>query len=336
MMTARNLPIKEPVRTEPTWQEQVKPFRAPSKWRSIWQIVNTAVPFFAMYYVMLLSLEVSWALTWLLAIPTAGMTVRFFIISHDCGHGSFFRSQRANDIVGFWTSLMAYTPYLQWRHAHAIHHKSSGQIEARGIGYMWIMTVAEFEASAWYVRAWYRVYRNPFITFGIGGLWLFLVEYRFYQRGGGLRTRLGVYGHNLVLASVFGALAWVFGAWNVFLVQLPLCTFSGFTGVWLFWAQHHYEDAYWAPKKDWDYVRAALDGSSYLVLPRIAQWFAGNINFHHVHHLAPNIPNYNLQGAHESIPMFRDVEPLTIRDTLPNWRLRLIDQDQCKWVDFPD
>ena len=321
---------------EPRWQDAVKPFRQPILAKTLFQLITTTVAFFVMWYLMYLSLDVSYALTLLLSVPTAGLVVRIFIFSHDCGHGAFFKSQKANDIVGFWTGVIAYTPYLQWRADHARHHKTSGQIEERGTGYFWCMGLQEFNDSPWYVRAYYRFYRHPFILFTIGGLWLFIVEFRFVHKGVDWRTRRGVYAQNLIYAGIIWGLASTIGLWNAFLIQMPICVVAAIAGLWLFYAQHHYEGSYWAPKAEWSFEDSALKGSSYLKLGPIGQWFAGNINFHHIHHLAPKVPNYRLEEAHNAVPMFNRVPHITSWQAWKWWNLRLVDEANCKWVDFPE
>jgi len=317
------------------WQDAVKPYRKPVLAKSIWQIVNTAVPYFVLWWLMLESLQYSYWWTLLIAIPTGGLTVRFFIINHDCGHSSFFESKRANDIVGFWTGLMAYTPYLRWRHGHALHHASYGQIEERSVGYFWIMGLEEYKQSSRLTQLRYRLYRHPLTIFIIGGLYLFLVEFRSPHESINAEQTRGVWAANLLLAAIFGGLGWWIGYWNLFLIQFPICFVSSTTGVFLFYAQHHYEGAYWSPKEDWSYERAGLEGSSYLKLDPITQWFAGNINFHHIHHLAPKVPNYRLKEAHEAVPMFNAVKPLTLWKAMTYWNLRLVDEKNCAWSDFP-
>jgi len=317
------------------WQQAVKPYRKPVLSKSIWQIVNTSVPYFLLWWLMYESLESSYWWTLLLSIPVGGLTVRFFIINHDCGHGSFFESKRANDLVGFWTGLMAYTPYLRWRHGHALHHASYGQIEERSVGYFWIMGLEEYKQASPGVRFGYRMYRHPLTIFIIGGLYLFLFEFRLTTESVNAQQTRGVWAANLLLLAIFGVLGWWLGYWNVFLIQMPICFVSASSGVFLFYAQHHYEGSYWAPKEDWSYERAGLEGSSYLKLDPISQWFAGNINFHHIHHLAPKVPNYRLQEAHEQVPMFNAIKPLTVGKAMSYWNLRLVDEKNCEWSDFP-
>lgn len=317
------------------WQDAVKPFRKPSRAGSIWQLVNTVGGYLALWVLAIMSLEGPYLVTLGLAILAGGMTVRAFIINHDCGHGSFFKSRRANDIVGFWTGLIAYTPYLQWRHGHALHHAKSGQIEERGVGYFWIMTLDEYNSASPGVRFGYRLYRNPFVLFLLGGFWLFVFEFRLSFRSVNKRMRRQVYLANLTLAAIFTTLGLIIGWLNLLSILLPIVLTAAIVGLALFYVQHHYEDSYWAPEEQWDYREAALGGSSYLKMPRLFEWWCGSINYHHIHHLAPKIPNYRLREAHHAIPMFRQVQPLSWRDIRSSWRCRLVDESTGRWVDIP-
>jgi acyl-lipid omega-6 desaturase (Delta-12 desaturase) len=322
--------------SEQSWQKLLKPYREPVLARSIWQLVNTLVAYFVTWALMIWSLDQPYWLTVVLGAFAGLLTVRLFIINHDCGHQSFFKSRRANDIVGFWTGAMAFTPYLQWRHGHAIHHAKSGQIEDAGIGYFWVMGLEEFQNAAWYERMWYRFYRNPFVLFSVGGLWLFLCEFRLSFRSINWRQRFGVWANNVVWVIVLYGLSEVLGWSAIFDIFAPLTVSAAFWGLSLFYVQHHYDHAYWAPAAEWDYVRAALEGSSYLKMNPVAEWFAGYINYHHIHHLAPKIPNYRLREAHLAIPMFQAVPTLTWATVLKSWRLRLVNEQTHLWSDYSD
>lgn len=317
------------------WQAQISPYREPIAWRSGWQLINTLVPYAVIWWLMVVSLEGPAALTVALGVLNGLLTIRLFIIQHDCGHGSFFRSRRLNDFVGFWTAFLVATPYLQWRHGHAIHHAKSGQTEARGVGYFWIMTVEEYQGSPWYVRGWYRFYRNPFVLFTIGGPWLFFCEFRLSFGSVNWRQRRGVHANTLLWLAVCLLLGSQFGVGAVFLLVVPVIATPAIAGLGLFYLQHHYEAAYWADKEDWSFARAALDGSSYVALPTVVEWFAGAINYHHIHHLAPRIPNYRLREAHLAVPFLNAVQPLPWADIARSWRLRLLDTETLTWRDYP-
>ena len=322
--------------SQPHWRKLVQPYRKPVLSKSIWQLVNTLVPYFAIWGLMIYALQYSYWISFGLGIVNGLITVRIFIISHDCGHNSFFRSKKASKIVGFWTSALAFTPYEHWRHSHWVHHRKSGQYEEKGVGYFWIMGVQEYKQAAWYTRAFYRFYRNPFVLFLLGGLWQFAIESRLSFSCKNWEQRKSVWLTNLFWASVIVTGGSTLGYWTFFTLLFPVIATGAFWGLLLFYVQHHYEGSYWAHKKDWNYEKAALEGSSYIKLNPVAEWFAGSINYHHIHHLAPLVPNYRLKEAHENIPTFRNVKPLTFKQILGSWRLRLVDEEACEWSDFPN
>jgi omega-6 fatty acid desaturase (delta-12 desaturase) len=312
----------------------VAEYQKPSGRRAAWQLTNTLGPYVVLWYLMYLSLQVSWWLTLPLAVLAGGLLVRVFIIFHDCGHGSFFRSRRANDIVGTITGVLTFTPYYQWRWEHAIHHASAGDLDRRGIGDIWTMTVREYlEASRW-KRFAYKLSRNPIVLFGVAPLFLFVVMQRFPNRDADRRERHSVYWMNLALAGMIAGMSWVFGFWDYLALQLTIMTVAGAGGVWMFYVQHQFEDVYWASGENWDYTAAALQGSSFYKLPKILQWFSGNIGFHHIHHLSPRIPNYNLERCHQASPLFQSVKPLTFFSSLRSVTLHLWDEQRRKLVSF--
>jgi acyl-lipid omega-6 desaturase (Delta-12 desaturase) len=283
---------------------------------------------------MVKSLEVSYWLTLLLAVPTAGFLVRIFIIFHDCGHGSFFKSKKANAIIGFITGVLTLTPYEHWRHDHAIHHASVSNLDRRGIGDVMTLTVKEYLELPYLKRLGYRIMRHPLVMFLIGPPLLFIFGHRVARRGASKHQRFSVYWTNLAILIILVLIASTIGLRTYFLVQLPvfLIAFSG--GVWLFYIQHQFEDTYWENKEYWDFETAALKGSSYYKLPRILQWFSGNIGFHHIHHLSPKIPNYNLEKCQTENEIFKDVKPITLFSSLNSMKLRLWDEKQRKLVGF--
>lgn len=322
------------------WMQDVKPYMHPETAKSVWQVVNTLVPFAILWGLMYYSLHnVGYWLTLLLAIPAGGLLVRAFIITHDCGHGSFFKSRLANTVVGYITGVLTYTPFNQWRREHARHHATSGDLEpeVRGVGYIEIRTTDEYFALSPMQRLLYRIYRNPLIIFVIGPLYIFLIEYRFPRRGGDRKDLISVMATNLGLLAFNIPLGLAIGSfWELFLIQAPLAVVSTCTGVWLFYVQHHYEGAYWANHDEWSFEDAALKGSSYLILPPVLQWFAGNINFHHIHHLCPKVPNYRLESCHNAIEMFRNVKPLTLKDTIGSVGLNLWDVQTNRLITFKE
>lgn len=329
-----SVPRPEATASPSSWKETIARYRQPDRWRSIWQIVNTFVPYFLLLYLMYLSLSVSYWLTLLLAIPAAGLAVRLFIIFHDCGHGAFFKSRRANDAVGIISGLFVFTPYYQWRHHHAVHHASAGDLDRRGTGDVWTMTLREYrEANRWQ-RLIYRVYRNPIVLFLFAPVLLFVVGHRFADPKARRRERFGVYWTNLALLGLIALASATIGFWPYALIQLPIIWLATSAGVWLFYVQHQFEGVYWERHEEWDYVRAALQGSSFYKLPRVLQWFTGNIGFHHIHHLSPRIPNYNLEPCHNADPTFQEIEPVTLWRSFKAISFRLWDEESCRLVGF--
>lgn len=317
-----------------TWKDLVARYQEPSTPRALWQILDTVIPYAALWFLMYHALRVSCWLTVPLVILAGGLLIRVFIIFHDCGHGAFFKSRRANDIVGFFAGMLTFTPYYQWRWEHAVHHASSGDLDRRGAGDMWTLTVKEYlEASRW-KRFAYRLARNPFILFVIAPVFLFVVKQRFPPARAGGRERHSVHTMNLAILAMASLLGWIFGVRDYLLLQLTVMAVAAGGGVWLFYVQHQFEGVYWERGADWDYTAAALQGSSFYKLPRILQWFSGNIGFHHIHHLSPRIPNYNLERCHKANPLFQRVKPITLLSSLKTSRLRLWDEQLKRLVGF--
>jgi omega-6 fatty acid desaturase (delta-12 desaturase) len=317
-----------------TWKQAVAAYQNPDLRRSLWQLANSVVPFLALWCLSYRFLAVSYWLTLATAVLAAGFLVRVFIIFHDCGHGSFFRSKAANDTVGFVTGVLTLTPYFDWRHEHALHHATAGDLDRRGRGDVWTMTVAEYRAASFWQRLGYRLYRNPLVMFGIGPLYVFLLKQRLPRPGSGTRERMSVHVTNLALTVILAALAVTIGVKAVLLVHLPILAISGAAGVWLFYVQHQFEGVYWQRGEQRDYVDVALKGSSLFALPRVLQWFSGNIGFHHIHHLSPRIPNYRLEKCYREQPLFQSVDRITLLSSLRTLRLRLYDEASRRLVGF--
>jgi len=325
--------VRQPAHAS-AWKEIVARYQKPSVGRGVWQIVNTLVPYVALWYLMYFAVDISWWLTVPLAVLAAAFLVRVFIISHDCGHGSFFKSHRANHVVGAFTSFLVFTPYLHWRWEHALHHATSGDLDRRGTGDIWTLTVQEYLESSRWKRFAYRLARNPVILFLIAPLYVFLIKHRFSKSQAGKRQRRSVYWTNLALLAMAVGLSWVFGVKEYLFIQLVVMGVAGSIGVWLFYVQHQFEDVYWEHGDEWDYAAAALKGSSFYKLPRILQWFSGNIGFHHIHHLSPRIPNYHLEKCHQSEPFFRTVKPVTLFSSFKAFTFRLWDEQRRKLVGY--
>jgi omega-6 fatty acid desaturase (delta-12 desaturase) len=318
------------------WQDTLAPYTRPRLWRSLLDLATSVVPYLALSVAMYLSLGVSYLLALAIAIPASGFLVRTFILFHDCSHGSFFASRKANLWMGTVLGLLVYSPFLRWRHDHAIHHATSGDLDRRGGGDVRTLTVSEYLALPTRARLAYRVFRNPLVMFGIGPIVALLVGPRLVSRSARPRMRRSVIGTNIALAVLVGALCWLMGWRDYLLVQAPTVLLAGSAGIWLFYVQHQFEDAYWESADDWSYADAALRGSSYLKLPTVLQFFSGNIGLHHVHHLSARIPNYNLQRAHDENPIFHNVPVLSFADGLRAVRFKLWDEDRRRLVSFAE
>lgn len=308
-------------------------YQKPGVGRSTWQLINTLVPFFGLWYLMYLSLQVNYLLTLGLSILAAGFMVRAFIIFHDAGHGSFYPSRRANDIVGIITGILTFTPYYRWRHDHAVHHATAGDLDRRGTGDVLTLTVDEYLALPWWKRAGYRIMRNPIIMFTIGAFLVFAVVQRFPAPGDGRRERDSVLWTDLALAGIIAALIYLVG-WQAFLlIQVPILVVATSVGVWLFYVQHNFEGSYWVRHEQWNFFKVGLLGSSFYKLPAVLQWFTGNIGFHHIHHLNARIPNYHLPRCYRENPQLQ-VTPLTLRSSLGALRLRFWDEKNQRMVGY--
>ena len=316
------------------WKELVTPYQQPCVWRTTWQIGNTITAYALLWYLMYRSLTVSYWFTWPLAILAGGVLVRIFIIFHDCGHGSLFKSRRANDLVGCVTGLLTFTPYSHWRWQHALHHATSGNLDRRGTGSIWTLTVQEYRESSRWRRLAYRLMRHPALLLGLAPLYLFILKQRFPSPRANARERHSVWWMNLALVGMTAAMGAMFGSIAYLVIQVAVLAVSGAAGVWLFYVQHQFDGVYWERQGTWDYTAAALQGSSFYKLPRILQWFSGNIGFHHIHHLSPRIPNYNLEKCHKSHPMFQNTPPLTLLRSLNAFTLCLWDEPRRELVGF--
>lgn len=316
------------------WREIVAKYQTPSVKPAVWQLVSTLVPLVGALILMYWSLSVSYWLTLALAVPAAGLTIRTFIIMHDCGHGSFLPSRTWNNVIGWITGILTSTPYAHWRREHAIHHATSGHLEQRGTGDITTLTVREYLGARPLRKIWYRIYRNPLILLVFGPAFLF-IKHRWPSRDiAGKREVWNVHLTNLALAALITTFSMLIGFKEFMLIWLPIFLLSGSAGVWLFYVQHQFEDAYWRGGEEWDYATAAVAGSSYFRLPRVLQWFTGNIGFHHVHHLSPKIPNYRLERCHKENPTFQKVVTLTLRESVRTLGLRLWDEESGRMVGF--
>jgi len=333
MKTESNL-TPDPPADNAAWRKIVLQYQKPSLLRALWQIIDTLVPYGLLWYLMYVSLAISWWLVVPLAVLAGAFLVRMFIIFHDCGHGSFFKSRVANDLVGFIAGILTFTPYYHWRWEHAIHHGAAGDLDRRGTGDVWTLTVQEYLESSRWKKFAYRLARNPFILFVIAPLYLFTIRQRFASPKASRRERHSVYAMNAAILAMAVGLSWVFGFKAYLLIQLIALMTAGGAGVWLFYVQHQFEGVYWDRTEDWSFTAAALQGSSFYKLPRVLQWFSGNIGFHHIHHLSPRIPNYNLERCHRADPLFQTVKPITFFSSFKSFTFRLWDEKRRKLVGY--
>ncbi|WP_438349377.1 fatty acid desaturase [Paenibacillus sp. FA6] len=315
-------------------RKKVAPYEKTEMKSSVRQLINTMGPLIVLWYAAYLSLSVSYWLTLVLAIVTSGFVIRTFIIFHDCTHQSFFKSKMANKVIGTITGVVALVPYEQWKYSHSMHHATSSNLDKRGTGDMWLLTVDEYAEASKMTRLAYRFYRNPLVMFGLGPIAVFLFQYRFNRKGAKRKERINTYVVNISIVAVYSLLIWAIG-WQAFvMVQGPVFFVSGCLGIWLFYVQHQFEDSYFENEDEWDYVKAAVDGSSYYKLPKVLQWFTGNIGFHHVHHLNPKVPNYHLEEAHNATPPLHQATTITIGTSLKSLNFRLWDEENKVFISF--
>lgn len=312
----------------------VAPFEKADVKASVRQLVNTIPPAILFWFLAYQALDISILLTIALSAVTSGFIIRMFIIFHDCTHGSFFKNKKANAIVGTFTGIMTLFAFEKWKREHSIHHASSGNLDKRGVGDIWVMTIEEYvEASKW-ERFKYRMYRNPLVMFGLGPIFLILISSRFNRKDARKKERNNTYLTNVCIVVLYALLIWAIGWQSFVIVQGTTMFIAGALGIWLFYIQHTFEDSYFEDESEWDYVKAAIEGSSYYKLPKVLQWVTGNIGFHHVHHLSPRVPNYNLEKAHDSTPPIQMATTVDIKLSLKSLRYKLYDEKNKRFVTF--
>jgi omega-6 fatty acid desaturase (delta-12 desaturase) len=315
-------------RERPFWLDGLAPYAKPHIGLSLLDLATSVIPFIAGWIGMYIGYqEIGYWFSLCLAPLTAGFLLRTFIVFHDCTHGSFMPTKRLNHVVGVITGLLVFTPFARWRHQHAVHHGSAGDLDRRGTGDVHTLTLSEYRERDWKGRLGYRLFRNPLVMFMIGPIYSLMVMPRFVPRDARPRQRNSVILTNVALAAVITGMCFLVGPWAFFIIEGPLVLLAGMAGVWLFYVQHQFEDAYWESSDRWSYADAALRGSSYLKLPQPLQWFSGNIGLHHVHHLSAKVPNYRLQAAHDNNEVFHDVPVLTLWKSLGCTRYKVIDDD---------
>lgn len=317
------------------WRKIVVKYQKPSVAKASWQLINTFAALAATWVAMSLAYDYKiWWLLIILMLIGGGLGVRTFIIFHDCGHQSFFKSRKANDFWGYICGTIVFTPYRFWHWEHKIHHSTTGALDERAEGDVWTMTVEEYEDSTMGMRLLYRFVRNPFMLFTISPMFLFFIWQRFSVKKAKMKDRMSVWWTNIGVALMVYAGGSILGWEKYIILQLGLSFVSNSAGIWIFYVQHQFEDVYWARKDEWNYAQAALEGSSFYKLPKILQWFSGNIGFHHIHHLSSRIPNYRLEECHNSEPLFQEVPEMTLLSSLACFKSRLLDEENGRLVGF--
>lgn len=311
-------------------------YAEPNSRKALVQVINTFVPYISVWALMIYTVVQGFSvwLTLALSVIAAAFLVRLFVLFHDCCHGAFFPRRFGNRLFGYIAGILTFTPFEDWQRCHVIHHANSGDLDNRGDGDIWTLTVAEYLSAAWPKRFAYRIFRNPLVLFSITPLILFLIVHRFPSPGAKKREHYSVIFTNLGIATLILTMSLTVGFYNYLLMQFPVILLAASVGTWLFYVQHQYEDAYWVKSETWDLTRSGLEGSSYYKLPAVLQWIVGNIGLHHIHHVRANIPNYNLQRCYNEIPALQAVTPLTLRTSFKSLWLNLWDEESQKLVSF--
>lgn len=317
-------------------RKSVKPFEKTQLKTSLFQLFNTLVPFFLLWFLAYKSMAVSPWLTFAVAVVASGFVIRIFIIFHDCTHYSFFQNNKLNRSVGTILGIITLFPFSKWQREHSIHHATSSNLDKRGTGDVWVMTVDEYVGATAWMRLVYRIYRNPIVLFGLGPFYLYLVANRMNRKDARLKERLNTYLTNASIVVIYAGLIYLIGLPTFLLIQLPIIFIAGSLGIWLFYVQHQFEDSYFEEESEWSFVKAAVDGSSFYKLPAVLQWITGNIGYHHVHHLSPKVPNYRLAEAHESTPPLHQATTITMSSSLKSINFRLFDEKNKQFVTFKD
>ncbi len=315
-------------------QRRMSVYSHPTKWRSIWQLTNSLIPYVALWVLSYYALQYSFWLALPPILLASGFLVRIFIIFHDCGHYSFFNSARADHIWGIITGIITFTPFYGWHAAHYRHHKTSGNLQQRGQGDVWTMTLGEFKAASFKTRLKYRLYRHPAIMFLLGPILIFSVSNRVPKKKVDRKEQHSVLLTDAAIIVVAIGMSFLIGWKSYLIIQILIVYFGLVAGVWLFYVQHQFEDVYWAEDDDWSFVEASLHGASFYKLPAVLRWFTGNIGYHHVHHLHPGIPNYNLPKCHNNLAFLQKTKPIKLFASLKSLKFRLLDEQTNRMVGF--
>ena len=317
-------------------RQTLSQYAKPNLRRAILQLLTAVIPYFGLWVILVYMVKQKYpaAVIILLIFLASLFLVRIFIFFHDCAHNSFFASRRANTVLGYVMGILTFTPFKYWQHNHLVHHNTYADLDKRGVGDIWTLTIEEYQATSPMRRLGYRLYRNPFVFLGIGPGYSFLLTQRILHQWAGKNERFSAAVTNLAIIAIILAASQTIGIGTYLLIQLPIVLIAGSLGIWLFYVQHQFEGVYWSRHEDWDPVKAALKGSSYYQLPKVLQWFSGNIGLHHIHHVLPRIPNYKLQQSYDESPAMQAVRPLTLRRSLKSLFLNLWDEKQQQLVSF--
>ena len=321
---------------EPQWYKTIEKYEKSSFWRSSTQLISTLGPYAASWVgiVWLINHNFRWYYIIAAATIAAIFLVRIFIIFHDCTHHSFFNSRKANRFWGYITGLLTLTPYEKWQHSHNMHHNTYTDLDHRGVGDIWTMTVDEYINLPFIKRLPYRLYRNAFIMFILGPVYVFVLDHRFITKNSNYKIKLSVHFNNFAIAMFVGILIYLEISLIYVWIYLYLAVVAGALGIWLFYIQHQFEGVYWSRHENWDPMKAAFEGSSYYKLPKILQWLTGNIGLHPIHHLRVRIPNYNLQKCYDETPELHNIKKLSFFRSFKSLFLNLWDEKQSKLVSF--
>ncbi|MFW6274332.1 MAG: fatty acid desaturase [Spirochaetota bacterium] len=326
----------KPTQKWPDWYAELRSYRTRSTGKAVWQLINTLVPYAALWAVMIWTMHqgYSYWLTLGLALVAALLLVRVFILFHDCVHGSLFPQKRANTVFGYVLGLLVFTPFEDWRYSHLRHHATYADLDSRGFGDIWTMTKAEYETAPKSTRISYRLFRHPLILLGLGPVFTFLMRFRLPSRMAKRKAQVNIIVTNLLIAVIIVTASLLMGVRTYVGIQLPVIWLAGLMGIWLFYVQHQFPGVYWSRGQEWNPLRAAMEGSSFYKLPEVLRWFSSNIGYHHVHHLSPRIPNYLLKQCYEAVPQLQSKTPLTFRKSLACIRLKLWDENRKELVGF--
>ena len=315
-------------------RESLSKYVTPRPARSFVEVMTSVAAYLGMTAATYFGLAVSPWIAVALAPVNAVFLLRTYIIFHDCSHGSFLASRRGNAWLGTLCGLLVLSPFVRWRHDHAVHHATSGDLDKRGVGDVPTLTVAEYYERQWRGRLAYRALRNPVVMFGLGPIFAMIIGPRIVARNAPSRMRTSVIWTDVALTAIAASLIWLVGIGDFLAIWAPGAMLAGAAGIWLFYVQHQFEDAYWQHSDSWCYADSALRGSSYLKLSRPLAFATGNIGYHHVHHLSVRIPNYNLPRAHRENAVFQSVPTLSLWDGLRAVRLKLWDEQRGRLVTF--